>query len=198
MKVIGINGSPRKGNTYTMLKTVLSAASECRVETELLNLADYEIKSCLGHPKDFCEQGCPQEDDFKELSKKLLEADCIIIGSPTYVGDVSGLLKNFLDRCVHLRRIGFTLRNKVGAGLAVGAHIGGGQEFVLRTIHVFFLKQDMLVVSQGAPYSHSGVIAIAREPFEVEKEEVIMAECKNLGNRVVEVLRMLKSSKAGI
>ncbi|RJS73384.1 MAG: flavodoxin family protein [Candidatus Syntrophoarchaeum sp. WYZ-LMO15] len=189
--ILGINGSPRKGNTYAMLKAVLSEASARGAVTELVNLGDYEIRYCMGHPKEVCEKGCPLDDGFGEIAGKLIDADCIIIGSPTFMGDVSGILKNFIDRTVHLRRIGFKLRDKVGVGLVVGAHTGGGQDLALRTIHTFFLKHNMLVVSEGEPSSQSGVIAVAREVGEVEKDDTVMKECRRLGERVVEVLRML-------
>jgi len=189
--VLGINGSPRMGNTYEMLNAVLSGASSHGGKTELLNLSEYEIRHCMGHPKEFCEKGCPLADDFKMIGSKLISADCIVIGSPTFMGDVSGLLKSFMDRSVQLRRSGFKLRNRVGAGLTVGAHIGGGQDLALRTIHTFFLKHDMIVVSEGSPSSQAGVIAVARDLFDVVQDKRVMNECKNLGRRVVEIAEML-------
>jgi len=189
--VVGINGSPRMGNTYAMLDAVLSEASSHGARTELLDLSNYKIRQCMGHSKDFCEKGCPLADDFKTIAAKLISADCIVVGSPTFMGDVSGLLKAFIDRSVQLRRAGFKLRNRVGAGLTVGAHIGGGQDFALRTIHTFFLKHDMIVVSEGPPNSQSGVIAVARDPFDAMQDERVIRECRNLGRRVVEITKML-------
>jgi len=97
MKIIGISGSPRKENTYYMVKTVLEATGQ---DYELILLSEKVIKSCLDCRNCHKTYRCVINDDMQEIYQKLLSADCIVLGSPTYFDNVSGMMKNFMDRCV--------------------------------------------------------------------------------------------------
>ena len=103
MKVIAISGSPRKGNTEWMLNKLLERVAENGADVELILLRKKDIKLCRGCLT--CEAGgndrqgtCKIKDDMNEIYPKLLEADCLVFGTPAYFELVSGLLKNFLDR----------------------------------------------------------------------------------------------------
>ena len=92
MKILGISGSHRKGNTDWMVKTVLNAVKNA--ETEFIALRDLNIKFCTGC--DVCYgtgKPCILKDDMPY--EKLLEADIIILGSPNYFRNVSAVTKNF-------------------------------------------------------------------------------------------------------
>jgi len=103
MKVVGICGSPRKGNTEWMLRKLLEGAAKAGAETELILLREKDIRwcdGCLG-----CEAGgkqrrgiCRIQDDMQHIYPKLVEADGLALGTPVYFEMLSGLLKNFLDR----------------------------------------------------------------------------------------------------
>jgi len=97
MKILGISGSPRKKNTYYMLKTVLEAAG---CEYEIILLKNKNILSCKDCRNCHKTHKCATQDVMQEIHKKLLDADCIVFGSPTYFHNVSGLMKNFMDRCL--------------------------------------------------------------------------------------------------
>jgi multimeric flavodoxin WrbA len=126
MKAIAICGSPRKnGNTEIMLKEALKGAQKEGAKTELIQLAEKNIKYCLGH--DDCGYPCKIKDDMDGIYKKLIEADIIIIGSPVYYCNVSGLLKNFMDRCTCLTK-GLKLENKIGAAVTVSGFFAGNAE----------------------------------------------------------------------
>jgi multimeric flavodoxin WrbA len=104
MKIIGINGSPRKGwNTHTLVAETLKGAGEGGAETELVNLYDLRFTGCiscfackrqgspgLGH--------CAVKDDLKPLLEKIEAADGLIIGSPIYWGEVTASTRAFLER----------------------------------------------------------------------------------------------------
>jgi len=100
MKILAINGSPRKGNNEFMLDIILNSAKENGTEAELINLRDKRINFCGGG--DNC---CPKtlkcyiSDDMNEIYPKLEAADIIILASPTYFSNVSARMKNFMDRC---------------------------------------------------------------------------------------------------
>lgn len=97
MKILGICGSPRKVNTYYMVKTVLEAGGG---DNELISLADLNISQCRDCKECHKSFVCVQNDDMQELHRKMKEADYIVLGSPTYFDNVSGLMKTFMDRCV--------------------------------------------------------------------------------------------------
>ena len=121
MKVVGICGSPRKGNTEWMLRRFLEAAAKAGAETELILLRQKNIKGCDGCLT--CEAGgrerkglCRVRDDMQEIYPKLVEADALAFGTPVYFEMLSGLLKNFMDRTC---AIWTKLEGKPVVGLAV-------------------------------------------------------------------------------
>jgi len=101
MKVLGIIGSPRKnGNTAAMVNAVCKGAALSGHESEVVNLTCMNIQGCIAC--DACKAGkvdyCAVNDDMQQLYKAIIEADCLVIGSPVYMGQISGQMKNFFDR----------------------------------------------------------------------------------------------------
>lgn len=103
MKIVGICGSPRKGNTEWMLRKLLEGASKEGADSELILLREKDIRTCDGCLS--CEAGgkqrkgiCRIRDDMQEIYPKLVEADGLALGTPVYFEMLSGLLKNFIDR----------------------------------------------------------------------------------------------------
>jgi multimeric flavodoxin WrbA len=103
MKILGISGSPRKGNTEWMITKLLDCMAQKGNVTELILLRKMNIKNCTGCLA--CEAGgkerkgvCNIKDDMQLIYPKMLEADVIVLGSPVYFDMISGLLKNFMDR----------------------------------------------------------------------------------------------------
>ncbi|WP_291567981.1 MULTISPECIES: flavodoxin family protein [unclassified Clostridium] len=104
MKVIAINGSPRKNaNTATLLKNALEGASSQGAETELINLYDFNYKGCIScfackriGGKSYGK--CAINDDLTPIFKKIEEADALIFGSPIYFGDITGAIRSFMER----------------------------------------------------------------------------------------------------
>ncbi len=102
VKVLGINGSPRKyGNTYKLLRLALEAAKMEGADTELIHLYDYEIKPCIGclcDEQTICRYPCVIEDDMRSIYDMILEAHALIIATPVYWYSPSAVVKNFIDR----------------------------------------------------------------------------------------------------
>lgn len=86
MKVIGINGSARKdGNTAIIIGKVFEGLNKEGIETELIQLADYEIHPCRGCFACKGRGNCVfTKDDFAEIFSLMVETDGIILGSPVY------------------------------------------------------------------------------------------------------------------
>jgi multimeric flavodoxin WrbA len=100
MKILGLVGSPRKGgNTDTLVDRVLEGAKSNQADAEKVYLGDLDIHPCQGAFSCEAWKRCVLPDDMQPLYENLRQADGIVIGTPVYVGNASGPLVNFLDRC---------------------------------------------------------------------------------------------------
>ncbi len=102
MRVLFITGSPRNsGNTYQLAKVMESIMGAEGIESsEIVQLSRLDIQSCRGCRICFqmSENKCPIKDSLLQLKDKMECTDLIIVGSPVYVEDVTGLMKNWIDR----------------------------------------------------------------------------------------------------
>ena len=97
-------GSPRKGNTYEACERLHGELDKkIDVEFEYLWLKDVNLQPCRGCFNCFIvgDAACPNQDDAPVIRQKMLAADCIIFALPVYVMNVTGLMKNFMDRFGH-------------------------------------------------------------------------------------------------
>ena len=97
MRVIAFNGSSRgDGNTAILIRYVSGVLRKEGIETELFNLSGKKIHGCRACGKCFevADRRCSVKNDVvNECIEKMLEADGIILGSPTYFADVSAEMK---------------------------------------------------------------------------------------------------------
>ena len=104
MKVIAINGSPRKGwNTDTLLKKALDGAASAGAETEMAYLYDLEFRGCVSClacklRKEPRPNRCILRDDLTDVLDKAHEADAVVLGSPIYFSEITGEARSFLER----------------------------------------------------------------------------------------------------
>ena len=104
MKVIAVNGSPRKDwNTGTLLKKALEGAESKGAETEIIHLYDYSFRGCIScfacKKKDGKSYGtCGFKDEMTPVYEKIKDIDVLFLGSPIYFGDVTGELRSFIER----------------------------------------------------------------------------------------------------
>ncbi|ADD68594.1 NADPH-dependent FMN reductase [Denitrovibrio acetiphilus DSM 12809] len=107
MKVIGLNGSPRKKfNTATVLRHALEGAESKGAKTEIINLYDYKFQGCIScfacKLKDNITGGiCAVKDDVTSILVKMAEADAVIFGSPVYFADVTSSTRAILERFMY-------------------------------------------------------------------------------------------------
>ena len=106
MKVIAINGSPRKKwNTATMLEKALEGAASEGAETEIIHLYDLNFKGCTScfacKLKDGKSYGkCAMKDELTHVLDKLKDVDAVILGSPVYLGNSTGEMRSFMERFI--------------------------------------------------------------------------------------------------
>ena len=104
MKVLAVNGSPRKKwNTATLLGKALEGAASAGAETKLIHLYDLNFKGCVSCFACKTIGGrsygkCAMRDGLRPLLEKAADADAIILGSPIYFGSVTGEMRSFMER----------------------------------------------------------------------------------------------------
>ena len=104
MKITAFNGSPRgkRGNTNVIVEAFLEGAREAGAEVENIQLAEKKIEHCIGCFTCWIKTPgkCIHDDDQAELIEKFLASDIVIYATPLYVDDVTGIMKDFLDRTI--------------------------------------------------------------------------------------------------
>lgn len=187
MKVVAFNGSARKnGNTAILLDFVLGELRQEGIKTEMIQLAGKNIHGCLACRRCFARKDgrCAQKgDDGNKLIDKMIEADGVLLGSPTYVTDVSPEIKALIDRaCMVTRANENLLRRKVGAAVVAVRRAGATHAF--DTLNHFFLISEMIV--PGSSYWNIG---IGREKGEVRTDAEGIETMKVLGRNMAWLLR---------
>ncbi len=202
MKVLAINGSPNKRNTYALLEIIAEEVKKMGHEAEIINLKDYEINECIGC--DACLKGdCSQKDDIFKVLEKMIEADAIVIGAPTYFGNVPGIVKNLIDRSRMARMGNYKLKNKIFAPVVTSGLRHGGAEFVAMSLLVYALGQGMIPVSITENPITTGTFAVGVIQGDtgwrgVKKDEIAINAAKALAKRIVEVGEATKDLRASI
>ena len=187
LKVVGIVGSPRSaGNTEFMVIKCLDYISREDIQVELITLHDKNINFCKGC--DACKKSnnCIIDDDMQELTDKVKDADGIIMSSPVYFGDMTGLAKTFIDRLRPLRNI-HAFKYKVCGAISTGGFRNGGQESTIASIHDFFLIQGGIIVGDDRPTAHYGATGVGN----TSDDEIADTTCKHLASRMVDVLKKI-------
>lgn len=190
MRALAINGSPRKGgNTQMLLEKVLEPLNCAGWETELLQIGGKGIRGCIacGKCAENQDQRCAlNQDIFNQVMAKMIPADALVLGSPTYFTDVSADMKALLDRSglVALSN-GRLFKGKIGA--AVSAVRRAGSIHVFDTINHMFLMNQMIV--PGSTYWNMG---IGREKGEVSQDAEGLANMENLGQTIDWLAKAIK------
>jgi Multimeric flavodoxin WrbA len=158
MKVVSFNGSARKdGNTSILVNTVFNELKKEGITTELVSLAGKKIHGCTACGKCFENQDkrCAVKGDVaNDCIEKMIEADGIILASPTYFADISPEMKALIDRSGFVAKANQDMfRRKVGAGIIAVRR--GGAIHAFDTLNHFFFINQMIV--PGSSYWNIGI-----------------------------------------
>ena len=191
MKVIGINGSPRKdGNTSAMIHAVFRELKTEGIGTEMIQVGGELLHGCTGCRGCFSMKNgrCVIEDDIiNSCIEKMVEADGIILGSPTYFSNLTPELKALIDRAGYVARAnGEMFRRKVGA--SVVAVRRAGAMHVFNSINHFFFISNMIV--PGSSYWN---MSLSRDLGDFAKDEEGLETMKNLGRNMAWLLKKINS-----
>jgi multimeric flavodoxin WrbA len=190
MKVIAFNGSPRKeGNTSILITYVLGELKKEGIETELFQLGGQKIRGCIACYKCFenKDQRCAVGDDLaNECIQRMVAAEGIILGSPTYFTDVTAEIKALIDRAGLVAKANNDMfRRKVGAAVVAVRRAGSIHAF--DSMNHFFLISQMIV--PGANYWNVG---IGLEAGDVKKDEEGVKTMKVLGENMAWLLKKMR------
>lgn len=191
MKVVAFNGSPRSGgNTEILLRRVLAPIEAAGIETELIQVGGTPLRGCLACyscSKNKDKRCAITGDKLNEYLAKMIEADGIILGSPSYFADMTSEMKALVDRAGFVNVAnGRLFKRKIGA--AVVAQRRGGATHVMDSINHMFLMSQMIV--PGSLYWNFGV---GRDKGEVEKDNEAMANMQDLGETIAWLVKQLHS-----
>ena len=189
MKVVAFNGSARKdGNTSLLVGEIFKDLRQQGVETELVQLSGTAIKACRAcyqcyeHKNQHC---VIEEDDLNQFIDKMLAADGVILASPTYIGDVTAIMKGLIDRAGMVSRANSCmLRRKVGAAVAVASW--GGAIHAFDSMNHFFLIGEMIVVG-----SSNWNLGFGREKGEVLRDLKAIDTMHTLGRNMAWLIKKI-------
>jgi len=174
MKILAISGSPRAGNTEFLLETILD---NCRgAETELVRLRNMNIQHCGGCLKCDKTGACEKKDDMQKLYPKLLAADVIIFGTPTYFNDVTGLMKDFMDR-INPLGVGRKLKDKRAFAVVTGAAEPSSAARAVETVKIFAGIEKMKF---GCALTFK-----AYDAGELEKDDKVKERCRDFAKKLL-------------
>ncbi len=189
MKVVAFNGSARKdGNTAMLVETVFKELKKEKIKTDMVQLAGKKIRGCTACGKCFTNQDrrCVVKGDIlNDCIEKMLDADGIILASPTYFTDVSTEMKALIDRAGFVAKANQDMfRRKAGA--AVVAVRRGGAIHAFDTMNHFFFISQMVV--PGSSYWNIGV---GLAPGDVKGDEEGIATMQTLGKNMAWLLKKI-------
>src|SRR5512147_2242447 len=190
MRVVAFNGSARKdGNTAVLVRTVFGELKKAGIKTELVQLSGKKIRGCTACGKCFQNQDrhCVIKTDIlNDCIDKMLEADGVILASPTYFTDVSTEMKALIDRAGFVAKANQDMfRRKVGAGV-VAVRRGGAIHAFDTLNHFFFISQ---MVVPGSSYWNIG---IGLAPGDVNADEEGLMTMQTLGANMAWLLKKLE------
>ena len=127
MKILIINGSARKGNTFACVSAFAKVAAAAN-EVEVLEADKLNISGCKGCEACGCTKGCVAGDDTNPVVDRIVAADLVVFASPVYWWGVTAQLKTVIDKC-YCR--GALLKDKKIGLIVCGGAETDDEEYVL-------------------------------------------------------------------
>lgn len=149
-KILGLVGSPNKtGRTNELVNAALDGAEQAGAAVELIYMGDHVVKACKDCLPWVCltELKCAFKDPgFESLTRKVLDCDALILGTPVYWGDTSGLVKYFILKMFRIFARSAPVRGLPALGISIAGGTGNGLVSGLRPVYHFFYTMQMRAV----------------------------------------------------
>ncbi len=193
MNVVGFNGSPREnGNTARLVRTVLDTLDANGIATEYIQLGGQNMHGCIAcmQCRENQDRQCSiKNDNCNEYLEKMIQADGIVIGAPTYFADLNAETKALLDRASFVAlQNGGLFRGKVGTGVVAARR--GGAVRVMDSILKPFQMSEMFM--PGSTYWNLGY---GLAPDEVGQDAEALKNMRNLGGQMAYLLKALQLAR---
>ena len=192
MYVIAFNGSPNKdGNTDRLIRYALDEIEKAGIKTNIIHVGGKPVHGCLGCVKcvENQDRACSITTDIvNSCIKEMIQADGIIIASPTYFADMTAETKALIDRSGFVTRVnGNLLSRKAGAAISVARRAGA--VCTVDAIQHFFTINDMITI--GSTYWN---MALGLAPGDVDADAEGIETMKRLGQNMAWFLQMQEKS----
>ena len=185
MKVIALSGSPNlKGNTAIALE-ILGEKLKSHIENleyEIIYLRKLDLRSCNGCYGCMGKGKCVQDDDINDLLSKLLKADGIVLGSPTYLSNVTSRMQMFIERIGLISKLNGFMKGKIGASIAIARRMGAN--VVWSAMNYFFGILDMPVAPGGGYWN----VLVGLRPGDIKNDSEGMTILDGLGKNMANLL----------
>ncbi len=190
MKVVAFNGSPRKdGNTGILIKQAFKSLEKEGVECELIQVGGQAVRGCTAcfTCRTVLNKRCSIETDMvNDCIEKMLEADGMILGSPTYFASLTAETKALIDRAGFVAKGNdHMFKRKLGAA-AVAVRRSGAIN-VFQAINNFFLINEMII--PGSFYWNMG---LGKQQGDVSSDQEGLLTMERLGENMAWLLKKIK------
>lgn len=219
LKILGICGSPRIGNSHFLLQNALQAAVEVNKEIVSIDLVSFKGKtikpctSCFACGKESNYGECVIKDDFQEIRDKWLDANAIIYAVPVYHVSIPGQVKCFIDRLGNsvkkIKNVPSPKFMKTVGAIAQGMHLFAGQEMTISFLLQHAVLMNCIPVSGDGWQSYLGAAGWTKakrdrdsivgqfNSFEQDAEVVVQA-ARSLGQRVTEMAFIVRQGVSNL
>jgi multimeric flavodoxin WrbA len=183
--VVAVVGSPRRGNTATLVAAAVAELEARGAACETISLSDLTVAPCLAHDGCGDLRACLLRDDGATVMDRVYAADCLILGSPVYYENVSAQMKAFIDRNVFRYAHGEWLRAKAVGLVAVTAETGLEETLAPLPRYVALSTDAAVPVSTCAGYADEAGAAAA--------DEGLLAEDRPHGSELADALGLSRA-----
>ena len=177
--VLGLVGSPnREGRTTQLVTAALDGAAQAGCRTELVQMADHVVAVCKDCLPWVCHtnQKCTYDDEgFEYLSQKVLSSSALVLGTPVYIWDTSGMVKYFILKMFRVYFRSSPLQGLPALGIGIAGGTGNGLVSGLRPVYHFFQMMQMRAL-EPLPATRFNFGAAAQRAGELGAEIAEMAK----------------------
>lgn len=187
MKVLVINGSPRRGgNTSIAIAEMQKVFDEAGVETKVVQVGNKDVRGCTSCY--FCKKNgrCVFDDVVNEVAPELEGADGLVVAAPVYFGSANGTVSAFMDRLFYSTPFDKTM--KVGAAVAVARR--GGTSATYDELNKYFALTGMPIAT-GQYWN--GVFG--REKGEAAQDSEGLQQMRTLARNMVFLMKSIEAGK---
>lgn len=185
MKILMVNGSPRRGNTYAALAHMGEVFSACGAEWEIFDLGPSPVRDCVACGRCAELKKCVFDGDkVNELIEKAKTADGFVFGTPVYYAHPTGLVLSVLDRAFYAGKSAFA--HKPAAAIASLRRAGSCAS--VDVLNKYFTISEMPVVS--STYWNQ-----VFRPSEEESDAEGLQTVRNLARNMVWLVSCIQAGK---